>query len=80
MKTNNSQYAEARVSVTSVESPYMKRGDSPPLNKLIEGLNNSRTSNEQFEVNLEELWRFGIPVNIRKVLWPFKIENKLGLS
>ena len=32
------------------------------------------------EVNLEDLWRFGIPVSIRRVLWPFKIANKLGIS
>ena len=32
------------------------------------------------EVNLEDLWRFGIPVSIRRVLWPFKIGNKLGIS
>lgn len=31
-------------------------------------------------VNLEDLWRFGIPVSIRRVLWPFKIGNKLGIS
>ena len=32
------------------------------------------------EVCLEDLWRLGIPVAIRKVLWPFKIENKLGIT
>ena len=32
------------------------------------------------EVNLEDLWRFGIPVSIRRILWPFKIGNRLGIS
>jgi hypothetical protein len=31
-------------------------------------------------INLEDLWRFGIPVSVRRVLWPFKIGNKLGIS
>lgn len=29
---------------------------------------------------MEELWRFGIPINLRKTLWPFKIQNKLCIS
>ena len=32
------------------------------------------------EIILEDLWRSGIPVSIRRVLWPFKIGNKLGIS
>ena len=45
-----------------------------------------KTSNPTFrpvesrEVYIEDLWRMGIPVKIRKVLWPFKIDNKLGIS
>ena len=31
-------------------------------------------------VNMEDLWRFGIPVSIRRVLWPFRIGNSLGVS
>lgn len=29
---------------------------------------------------LEDFWRFGIPGTLRKALWPFAIQNKLGLS
>lgn len=29
---------------------------------------------------LEDFWRFGIPDTFRKALWPFVIQNKLGLS
>ena len=29
---------------------------------------------------MEDLWRFGIPMSVRRVLWPFKIGNKLGIS
>ena len=36
--------------------------------------------NDFDEINLEELWRFGIPVSIRRLLWPFKIGNRLGIS
>lgn len=66
-------------------SPYLKdllsnqklqssaRGDS----SLAAG---GQGASAQLDVNLEDLWRFGIPVNIRRVLWPFKIGNKLGIS
>ena len=74
----NSFGNEARVSLNSVESPFRVEGGSPPqLRKLITGAN---SFDEPSDVNLEDLWRFGIPVNIRKVLWPFKIENKLEIS
>lgn len=29
---------------------------------------------------MEELWRFGIPINLRKTFWPFKIQNLLCIS
>ena len=29
---------------------------------------------------LDDFWRFGIPVTSRKALWPFAVQNKLGLS
>jgi hypothetical protein len=29
---------------------------------------------------LDDFWRFGIPDTFRKALWPFVIQNKLGLS
>jgi hypothetical protein len=35
---------------------------------------------EPIEVYMEDLWRFGIPIALRKTLWPFKIQNKLGIS
>ena len=35
---------------------------------------------EPLEVSMEELWRFGIPINLRKTFWPFKIQNLLCIS
>ena len=35
---------------------------------------------EKIKVSMEDLWRFGIPINLRKTLWPFKIHNKLCIS
>lgn len=29
---------------------------------------------------LEDLWRFGIPQNLRRTFWPLKIQNKLSIS
>ena len=73
---------EPRPSIVSLESPNNETSSSPPrLKHLIKGpYQNIKNSSETPEVCLEDLWRFGIPVNIRKGLWPFKIENKLGIS
>ena len=57
--------------------------NSPYLNQLLshQKLGDSAMGQSpSIEVNIEDLWRFGIPVSVRRVLWPFKIGNKLGIS
>jgi hypothetical protein len=29
---------------------------------------------------MDDIWRFGIPAHIRKIIWPFIVQNKLQLS
>ena len=46
--------------------------------ELLKCFSNQRKP--QVEYRLEDFWRFGIPYKYRKVLWPFAIQNKFGLS
>lgn len=52
-----------------------------PLQTRESKLSLFQTNNVQDDTPLlEDLWRLGIPVKCRKVLWPFKIDNKLGIT
>ena len=59
-----------------------RSGDKPKRDsfELLLKCNANTKRRQHIEYRLEDFWRFGIPNNYRRVLWPFAIQNKFGLS
>ena len=77
------QSARSEGSYGEVTSPYLSSmllASKQQHSSRKDSAADSGSNMSGLEVNLEDLWRFGIPVSIRRVLWPFKIGNKLGIS
>ena len=85
--TTQNRLQSARSEGSFIETNHVV-GASPYLTQLLSGskLQSSARGDggglgrQAAEVNMEELWRFGIPMRVRRELWPFKIGNKLGIS